>query len=62
MLILSNEAYKKSKQNNDETREAVIPLSAHDKNCVFQQEPVLSIFQKNNQNYTLKSLLLHFLL
>jgi hypothetical protein len=29
MLILSNEAYKKSKQNNDETREAGILISAH---------------------------------
>jgi len=29
-LILSKEAYKKSKQNNDETREAGILISAHD--------------------------------
>jgi hypothetical protein len=33
------------------------------KNCVFQQEPVLSIFKKKkNYKYTLKSFLLHFLL
>ena len=30
MLILSNEAYKKSKLNNDETREVGIHISAHD--------------------------------
>ena len=29
-LILSNKAHKKSKQNNDETREAGILISAHD--------------------------------
>jgi hypothetical protein len=29
-LIFSNEAYKKSKQNNDETGEARILISAHD--------------------------------
>jgi hypothetical protein len=29
-LILSNEAYTKYKQNNDETRETGIIISAHD--------------------------------
>jgi hypothetical protein len=37
MLILSNEAYKKSKQNNDETIETGILSSAHDWSSLLRQ-------------------------